>query len=103
MIVMRVRFDSVRADAVVVATSTAPSTTSAASIPRFVRFMQLPSCGVLQGNFVSAAGPPRDEPVLERGDQELRDERDDGEDEHRRKDGIRVERSLGERNEVAQA
>ena len=50
-----------------------------------------------------AGRPPWDEPVREGGGGELRGESDDGEDEHRRKDSVRVECPLGERDQVPEA
>src|SRR2546423_14326272 len=52
------------------------------------------SCA-LNGHFGDRVGTPGDEEVLEPRHEPLRDDRDDGEDEHRREDPVRVEGALG--------
>src|SRR5438445_7622746 len=51
----------------------------------------------LDGHVGDRVGTPADEPVLEPGDERLGDDRDDGQDEHRRVDAVGVEGALRRR------
>src|SRR6266567_1383349 len=57
---------------------------------------------LLECDFVPPIGTPTDELVLEASDERLGDQRDRGEDEHRRVNPVRVERALGDRDHVAE-
>src|SRR6059058_4978068 len=100
IIVIRVRpvWRAGLADAAATPSAAVRARTIATSVAKRVSRLSFMPCssslGGLQRDLVAARGAPRDQPVLERRDQELRAKRDHGEDEHCGEDPVGVEGAL---------